>query len=367
MTKAWSGNKGEWGEMYVLLRVLDEGILYNGDNFGNRYENQFALVRCVKKENASDNWVNFRILGDKISVEKEGFPSKFVPRGKFKHFADVLLLEISKKKFNRDSSSLGEIQAFLEDLGVEKLKASSFSKFDLKITIYDGQVFREFDRNFSIKTLLGSSPTLLNASDHLYMRYEIQGIDFERAEVISKSVGNDLSLQCRELLNEAVGIVPYIDSITFENNLRNCNWAAPQIVPLCALNAYAYSKKRIVDCVEASVKNNPLNLKNEQLYLYEKAMGHFLFACVSDMTPGKHWSGDGNVDGFLVVNPNGQVCVYQMTNQADFEKFLMANSYWDTPSTKRFSKIGKFVEIDRKVCYFLAPTVRFKFQTARLC
>lgn len=48
---ALSGNKGEWSEIYALLRLLADGLLYEGDERGQVLREFFILLSglCAKK------------------------------------------------------------------------------------------------------------------------------------------------------------------------------------------------------------------------------------------------------------------------------------------------------------------------------
>lgn len=46
-----TGNKGEWSEIYVLLRLLADGKLYAADDDLQRPENiYFPIVKIIREE-----------------------------------------------------------------------------------------------------------------------------------------------------------------------------------------------------------------------------------------------------------------------------------------------------------------------------
>ena len=47
-----TGNKGEWSEVYVLLRLLADGKIYAADSELNKLEDiYFPIIKIIREEN----------------------------------------------------------------------------------------------------------------------------------------------------------------------------------------------------------------------------------------------------------------------------------------------------------------------------
>ena len=64
---ALSGNKGEWSEIYVFLRLLDKGQLNVADDRLNAIPNEFyRILEIIRKEMSTTN--NYVRKDDVISI-----------------------------------------------------------------------------------------------------------------------------------------------------------------------------------------------------------------------------------------------------------------------------------------------------------
>lgn len=46
-----TGNKGEWSEIYVLLRLLADGKIYTADSELNKLENvYFPIIKIIREQ-----------------------------------------------------------------------------------------------------------------------------------------------------------------------------------------------------------------------------------------------------------------------------------------------------------------------------
>lgn len=50
-----TGNKGEWSEIYVLLRLLADGKIYAADSELNKLEDiYFPIIKIIREENKGE-------------------------------------------------------------------------------------------------------------------------------------------------------------------------------------------------------------------------------------------------------------------------------------------------------------------------
>ena len=67
MSEVFSGNKGEWSEPYVLLKLLSDGKLYLGDGNLNKLENLMLPIISILREE-QDGTRKYSYSDDKARV-----------------------------------------------------------------------------------------------------------------------------------------------------------------------------------------------------------------------------------------------------------------------------------------------------------
>ncbi|GFH41857.1 hypothetical protein Hs30E_04080 [Lactococcus hodotermopsidis] len=177
-------NKGEWSELYVFLTILADGKLYAADEKLNKIESTFYTILKVIRENHdylrdNDNQL-ILIQSDEVSLQ--------IPIQKFVDNAPKLLNEIMTAKGS--SFAIPEISDLLHDIAVTKIKAESGRKGDLTVQIHDDYTGFEPIIDFSIKSYLGGTPTLLNASNATTAEFILSGtIDNSLVEKVNNITG----------------------------------------------------------------------------------------------------------------------------------------------------------------------------------
>jgi hypothetical protein len=92
-----SGNRGEWSEIYVLLRLLADGKVYAADGELNKLENvYFPIIKIIREETKGE--IKEYSTGDVIQIYINGKRVKEVDRMDFDKESEVLLEEIRNSK-----------------------------------------------------------------------------------------------------------------------------------------------------------------------------------------------------------------------------------------------------------------------------
>ena len=171
-----SGNKGEWSEIYVFLRLLEIGRLYAADSELNKNNEVFYNILNIIRNEKLGNLV-FNIDKEKQQIDVFNVSSNehliSVSVSEFKNIADELLADIMKA--NNSAFSLEDIEEFLNKIYVSSLKAKSTDKADIKMKIHDINSGFEAVQGFSIKSRLGGASTLINAGKTTNFTYEVMG------------------------------------------------------------------------------------------------------------------------------------------------------------------------------------------------
>ena len=150
-----TGNKGEWSEIYVLLRLLADGKIYAADSELNKLEDiYFPIIKIIREENKGE--IKEYSTGEKISIYVNGMKLRELPVSEFKIESQSLLNEINSKA-SKGAFSVESTQNFMDKILCYKLSAPASDKSDITVKIIDINTGYSPIVGFSIKSELGSS------------------------------------------------------------------------------------------------------------------------------------------------------------------------------------------------------------------
>ncbi|MCL2573699.1 MAG: HpaII family restriction endonuclease [Defluviitaleaceae bacterium] len=328
------GNKGEWSEIYVLLRLLADGRLNAADEkllpISDMY---FPIIKILREEIAGQI---YKYLPNNDGAQIEIYLNDECIMSKAMHeFEDM-----SQKLFHKINSGgeraflIPDIEEFVRSIFVNKLKVST-SKEDILIQSHDILTGYQNIVGFSIKSDLGSSPTLLNATAATNFVFTIKGLDETHIEEIN-AINTPTKLVDRMArINDLGGVLAFedIDNVNFKSNLTLIDSQMPKVVAEMLLGYYV---NRINDCsslVEHLCEINPLSLTPEY---YRHKISEMLCAFALGMTPSKKWSGtDAATGGYIIVKKDGDVLAYHIYNRDAFKGYLLANTRLERGSSTR--------------------------------
>ena len=165
-----SGNKGEWSELYVLIKLLAEGKIYSAKENLQKNENcWFPILKIFREEKKTSKIEYVSSNKDFVEVYFNGNFAKRIETSELAKaagfFYDAIVHGEGEGAFQIDSAA-----SVMENLHCEKIRADSNDKADIKMEIHDP--FTNFERicGFSIKSDLGNPPTLFNASQSTNLR-----------------------------------------------------------------------------------------------------------------------------------------------------------------------------------------------------
>ena len=356
-----SGNKGEWSEIYVFLRLLHLGKLYAADEDLNKLNDVFYnILNIIRKENIGS--LEFQInKNNRVSVVKadtEELLGEF-DVSDFRIAADQLYNEIISAKTATFASA--ETEAFLNELNVATIKAKSNDKSDIRIKIHDINTGIEAVQGFSIKSRLGEASTLLNAGKTTNFIYEITGKINDLVMSEFNNCSNLIKKRLEVLSNANCGIVYHgMENKSFEGNLLMLDGDLPVICAEMLQLYYAEGIRDVSKSLEKLSKTNPMN--------YNLTLGHpfyqykfkkLLSECALGMTPAKTWNGMADATGgYIIVREDGEVLCYHLFNRNEFENYLVKNTKFETASTSRY-QFGSIYKENNK--YYLKLNLQIRF------
>lgn len=334
------GNKGEWSEVYVLLRLLADGKIFAADSDLNKLEDIFfPIIKIIRAEVVGE--VKEYFPGSNISIYFNGEKIKEVPAEILNNEANELLAVIN----NRESTgafSIEKTERFMDEIFCYRLSAPASDKSDITMELLDINTGYRPRVGFSIKSELGSSPTLLNAGKTTNFIYKVKhnypNMVNEANAIYRVSGGrNHTDVRGRiSRITEEQGTLEYYDmnNRTFKDNLMLIDTSMDKIIATMLLYFY---KDGISDCesmVNRLEQENPLNYGNINAYRYK--FKKFLTAVALGMKPATVWDGlDETTGGYIVVTRDGNVLAYHIYNRNYFEEYLLKNTKYETASTSR--------------------------------
>ena len=335
-----TGNKGEWSEIYVLLRLLADGKLYAADDNLQKLESiYFPIVKIIREE------IRGRIVeyktNNSIKIYINGSECEDIPTRIFDKEADYLLTRLKTETVKR-TFSIDETENFMKKILCFKLSAPSQNKTDITIQVIDINTNYSPVLGFSIKSELGAKPTLLNAGKTTNFIYKITH-DYAdltgEANMIWRISGEerhtDVKGRIQKIIEEK-GEISYVnmENVTFKNNLELLDSCMDKIVAETLLYFYRDGVCNCDELVKMLEQRDPMRFGNTYAYAYK--FKKFLTSIALGMKPATLWDGrDEASGGYVIVTRNGDVLAYHIYNRNFFEDYLLKNTKYDTASTSR--------------------------------
>lgn len=351
------GNKGEWGELYAFSYLLATGELHAADKDLNALEDiYFPVIKIIREEFLGTEYSYY--TGERIKVFLGEEQVTEVNKEEFDNIVSVLYEKIPT---GSRSFEIQDVNNFFDNIYCTKLKANSTQKKDITLQLHDINTGITPVCGFSIKSYLGSNPTLINAAENTNFVYEITACDESIMNHVnsintSKKIIDRMeylaSCNCKFIHEEN------LQSVQFEENLGFVDTIMPKFLSLAVLYSYRYRLSSSKEVIEKMKENNPLGFSNLKMYDYK--FKKLLCACALGMTPEKIWEGEEDANGgYIVVKRDGTVVCYHIYNRSDFEQYLFDYTYFDHPSTSRHHYMKVYKE-NGKYKIKLNMQVRFR-------
>lgn len=325
-------NKGEWAELFVFLKALSDGKIYAADENLEKVEQLFyVILSAIKNENGILKEYKRVEKRQKIILLENQTESIAIPMEEFEMFSNIVLDSI---KSGIGTFEIPEIEPFLQKIKLTKIKASNDTKKDIVFKIHDDFTGAEPQIGFSIKSYIGSKPTLLNASGATKIQYQLSKL---------------LSVQDLKKLHEIEGRTKIKDRVQFlhdkeiklefdkmantifHRNLQMIDYRMPEILGYLFLSSYFVNGKAIPDVVDYYCEHF-----KEDKELVSHKVKDLLVAIALGMEPNTKWTGLEEANGgYIVVKEDGQILCYHIYDRNKLREYLYKKTKFDSPSSKR--------------------------------
>lgn len=376
---AITGNKGEWSELYVFLRLLADGEIFAADENLNKINSMFfPILKIIREETIGKRKDYYTGSDIRICVDDEIIE---IPAKRFSEEAEYLLMQIKATSGKPLTSE--KTEDFMKVINVERLKSRRRNKADIIIQIHDIQTGYKPEVGFSIKSKLGEPATLLNASKATNFIFKIVGkrdkLEYIKKNLVAiqgvkKPTNQNKSIGVKEILFEIeklkCGLKFYATDDRFSNNLMMTDSLMPIIISEMLTTYYSGKTKNTVKAiVEQLINDNPLSIKQEKATIfYTHKAKSLLCAIALGMVATVEWNGtDEATGGYIVVKENGDVVAYHIYNRDKFKDYLFINTKFETsqrfdslpPSKKKGFDYGYIYGNDDKLFIKLNLQIRF--------
>ncbi|MDR1551849.1 MAG: HpaII family restriction endonuclease [Prevotellaceae bacterium] len=355
-----TGNKGEWSEIYALLKIVADKKLFAGDADLNKIENLiFPIIKVLRDE--SDGTYEYS-YEDNLVIIKGNSEIFKVPIVEFQQQA-VNLLSILKQKTDT-TFSIPEVETFVNSFNCYSIKAKYSQKSDIHVVIHDKQIGTTAKLGFSIKSQIGKAATLFNSSQSSNFIYKITGADFSENEI--ETINNidtqsKIGDRVRAILEKGANLqFLETEGEVLNGNLILIDSCLPKILSELIVLFNAKNESNLLKLTELLENNNPMNYNNNRGHkFYAYKIKQLLTSCALGMQSTMVWTGKLDATGgYLVVKEYGEVLCYHIYNRNDFEDYLLNNTRLINPSSTR-NKFGKIYKEHNELFFKLNIQIRF--------
>lgn len=349
-----TGNKGEWSELYVLLRLLADGKIRPAVEDLRKDEKCYLQIIKVFRDEQSNHIEYKRSRQNNIELYLNGSLVRKIKTDELAEAANKIYGAIIK---GVGSFSIDGAERLMKRLECSKIKADSSNKTDITMQFHDPITQYERICGYSIKSDLGNPPTLLNASRATNFKYAVGEMSDE--EMLAVNAINTKN-KVKDRLSR-LGDLTFISTVneTFASNLLLIDTFMEEILSEFLLSFY---REGIGDCTALATKfeeSDPLDYRRAGIYRYK--LKKFLGAVALGLNPSKQWNGlDEANGGYIIVTESGDVIAYQIYDRDTFETYLLNNTRLETASTGRHDFASVYVGDDGRKYINLNLQIRFK-------
>lgn len=338
------GNKGEWSELYVLVKLLSDGLLFQSDiNLNKNHNNYYEVIKAYKDD-------QFLLVFERNETIKL-YSIKNNERTFIKEFTLDYIHSVTKKLYkgiinaSGKSFNLPPLNDFIQEAQITKIKASNTSKSDIKLRIYDHRLAKEADLGFSIKSLLGGDSTLFNTglgNNFIYNINSEQKInvpEFNQASYKPDGKISKLTLRLQTLIERYSADIHFkeIQSRKLWLNLKMIDGDLPEILSYSLLYRWLDRKSTLAEVTELLEERDPLNFydgNHSEQKFYEYKLKKFLVECAMGMTSESIWQGIYDATGGVIICKNdGDIVCFHIYDFNLFRDYLLNNTKFEQPST----------------------------------
>lgn len=325
-----ANNKGEWSELYALLKILADGKICAANNP--------LHVLKVFREDVAGFKLEFRRGKNFVELYKNGDRISQIKVSDFAAMAEKILHGIKNHRGGKGAFEIDGAAEILQTLGLTQVKSPATKKADIELEIHDCLTNSDVLNRYSIKSEIGNAPTLLNPSQATNFRFEVFGVSDALAEEIN-------AINTKSKFQDRMSKISRLEfaSVVNPKFAANIRYIDTNMGKILGEMLKIYYVERISDCAKLATileERDPLKIGVENFYRHK--LKKFLCAVALGLRPAAMWNGiDEANGGYIVVKGNGDLELKSLDNRDYFETYLLNETRLETPSANRhnFAKI----------------------------
>jgi len=361
-TGDFSGNKGEWSEVYVFLKLLADAQLQGADANGDPMLNySFKVLK------AKHGIVEAATRGKIVSIETPQ-PS-MIEKSIIKANAKQLYLSIRDggkaiRLIKKGVFLIPKAEPFLRSIGYSQLKVAGVNKRDITVQTKDTSRGQQPYYGYSIKSEIGQQPSLLNASKSTNLIFELGGLSTNDISIINSINGGGKIIKRCEYIKKKASNIQFVDFCNpiFKQNLEGIDDGLPDIIAACVKAHYFENCKTSKEAIDYLQRINPR--KYSTTGFYETKYKRFLRSVALGMEPATAWDDiDDATGGYIIAKPDGKLVAFFLYDRKLFDTYLYTSTFFERGSTGKhhFMQVYKCKHTN-KVLLKLNLQIRFKSQ-----
>lgn len=351
-------NKGEWSELYTLFKLLADQNLYPIEKSQIDGERLRLPILSIMRYIDQEIGVEYLITEDSnINMNINNEEQRVVEKSEFSYWAKQLFAEISSVKKKDASFAIPSLNDFRDKTCCPKVACvnrkiadNCKDKSDLYIVIHDTLTGQTPKQGFSIKSEIGSAPTLVNASLLTNFHYRLTK-PLTQAQV---DLVNNMNVKHgTKFITDVTGRLAKIKELgselrfcgirqnknnedVFLENLILVDSFMPQILAWLLYTSFSTGERRIDKLTEMITKANPMGFPmTVNTKHYEAKVKRLLMDFALGMLPSQPWEATDLASGVLVVKPSGNIDCYHVLYKDTLEEYLYHDLKFETASATR--------------------------------
>ncbi|NMA75177.1 MAG: HpaII family restriction endonuclease [Bacteroidales bacterium] len=341
----WSFSQNEWTEIYVVLKLLSEAKIYGADENLQKNSNIVYPIKTINYDKFAKN-TEF-LSGNEILIRKE--EELRLPLEEIKHNSRLLFEKIKTAPGGSQTFQIPELEPFLKRIKVTKKIANTKDRIVLS---HDSLAGEKPSLSFSVLSQLNRSASFFSSCLETNFIYELKDLKLSQDEI--EGINSlDLAIERIRKIRKHGGNFEVIGTqdALFGLNMQLIDGDLPEIMGFMLLESCSSEKtlglKSLLPIVE---ERNPCNFPSTIIHqAYKSKVKKFMIAVIQGMAPSKTWDDTYDVTrGHIVVRADGEVLYYHVYNQDQFAEYLIANTYFVSPSISECT-YGRIYTDDNKL------------------
>lgn len=375
-------NKGEWSELYTLFKLLSDQNLYPIEKNQTDSERLRLPILSIMRYIDQEIGVEYLIMEDSnINLNINNEEQRIIAKSDFSQWASHLFKEMSSIKKKDASFAIPSLNEFRQECCCPKVACvnrkiadNCKDKSDLYIVIHDTLTGQTPKQGFSIKSEIGSAPTLVNASLLTNFHYRLtRSLTKEQIEFVN----NMKVKQGPKLITDVMGRLSKIKEFgselhfcgiqpnknnenVFLENLILVDSCMPQILAWLLYTSFSTGERRIDKLTDMITEANPMGFPmTVNTKLYEAKVKRLLMDFALGMLPGQPWEATDLASGVLVVKPSGNIDCYHVLYKDTLEEYLFHDLKFETASASRHEFASITTDANGNQYFTLNLQIRF--------